>query len=193
MGRGGRFLTFDELVKLIESFEGIIGALLGVFLTLIVTKWLKDQGKVYVDLKSFTETFKVRDDLGGYKPSEELKEDGYSVIELALNFYNSSENIKSLYDISFSLVDENNDLMHTGQLMDTSTHSFTAGAHRYESFELVNCNPKELFKKELKISFTPSNILLRRVSKKLVVSFKIKKTSFLSRIWNRPINVVIKL
>jgi hypothetical protein len=187
-------LKFNELIKLIETFEGIIGAIFGSAITLLITHWLKNQGKIFIELIEFNKTYSKKDGAGAYNMlTETLEEAGYAQLDISINVYNSSENIKTLYDINYKLLDENNDVMGTGELKDISTVSKTAGANRYEMFTFINCKPKELFNKELRVNFSPSNILLLSISKKLVLNFKLKKTTLLSRIWNRPIKVTIQL
>ncbi|MDM5335731.1 hypothetical protein QUF84_00270 [Fictibacillus enclensis] len=39
-------MSLEEFIKLVQSFEGIIGAVLGVVATLIVTHILKNTGKI---------------------------------------------------------------------------------------------------------------------------------------------------
>lgn len=162
----------STILEIAKSYSGIIGALLGSTTTLITTHLIKNSGKISIDVTGIEIEYIKKDDRGFLRDVEVPDEDCFSTVKLSLDIYNSSDNTKVISDIFYELIDENKKVLGTGKLDDLSTGKQTSHLIRYEKFDHINCEPKKLVKKELKIEFEPSNILLVVYSKKIRLKFK---------------------
>jgi hypothetical protein len=186
----------DQVLALLKTYDGVIGAVLGTVLgsisTLFATHWLKNKGKVTFKIKEFNTEFSADDGIGGRKPTKELDDKGYAKIKISIDIYNSSENIKTLNNICYELVDDTDNVIFTGDLADLDTGVFSAGVHRFDDFKYMNCKPKELIKKDLQTSFGPSNILLLSITKKVVVKADVENESLFT-FWRKRVKKEIRL
>jgi hypothetical protein len=184
----------DLFLNLLEKHDGLIGGLVGALMgsisTLIVSHWLKNSGKVTINVVDYSIKHFVSDGGGGLKEVDSIKEDGTSKVSIIIDIYNKSESTKTLKNIKYQLLDENNDVMHEEVFRDSSTRKFIGGANRYDDFEYINCNPKELIRKELITNYPPDKILLLRISKKLALLFEnTERVNFKSKIIKKVIDL----
>ncbi|MBT2640065.1 hypothetical protein J7I80_14635 [Bacillus sp. ISL-41] len=175
-------MTVNQVLSVLKEYDGVIGAVLGTVLgsisTLLVTHWLKNVGQVSLKLKEYDIQYYKSDDYGGRSPIDMLEEADYADLQFEIDIYNSAENVKTINDINFQLIDDTNAVIHTGKFNDIETGRMSAGAYRYDSLSFLNCKPKELAKKELKICFSSSDILLLKITKKIVIEAKLEGNTF---------------
>lgn len=168
----------SEVLLLLETYDGVIGAVLGTVLgsisTLLATHWLKNRGEITFKVKEFITQYEVDDGFGSKKSIDYLKDEGYAKLLFSVDIYNSSENIKTLNNIHIELVDDINKVLFKGKLKDLDSAVYSGGATRLDDFEFINCKPKELVKKQLQKSFEPSNILLLSYAKKIIIKAELE-------------------
>lgn len=132
-----------EIINIIKEFEGIIGALAGVLVTLAYTEYLKRKGKVViyvVDRKWEYHTF----DRVGYLPNGKANSDLHDLtIEISLDIYNSSELPRVMRDIQLEFyVDKS--LVHTSLPKDEATKRYTQISIEFEDFSINNIMPRQI-------------------------------------------------
>ncbi|MGE8207825.1 hypothetical protein ACQKP0_25495 [Heyndrickxia sp. NPDC080065] len=181
-----------DSIKFLKEFEGIIGAIIGSISTLIVTHWLKNTGKLTLVINDVIKEYSRLSDSGNWVTIDTLTEDSYAKLKFSIEIYNYSENIKTLNNVRYELIDDSNKVIHEGKLFDSETGVFSAGAHRYDKFEFLNCNPKQLVKKKLRISFDPSDVLLLRITEKIIIRANVKNISIFT-FWRKRIKKKIKI
>jgi hypothetical protein len=167
VGRGGRFLIFEDVVKLIESFEGIIGAVAGVVFTLIITHFLKNAGKVTSQISDVSTQFQNLDSSKGNRGLVESLEDAdHASIYFTVDFFNNSESHKALNDFTVNLLDEDRSLLQKIVPKDMETQNSENHGKRlsYDDINHLNIGPKQLIKKELTFGFHSGNITILKES-----------------------------
>ncbi|UAL46441.1 hypothetical protein K7887_16195 [Sutcliffiella horikoshii] len=174
-------MTVNQVLYVLKEYDGVIGAVLGTVLgsisTLLVTHWLKNIGKVSLKLKGYDFQY-YKSDYGVPASIDMLDEADSADLHFEIDIYNSAENVKTINDIQFQLIDDTNTIIHTGKLNDIETGRMVAGAYRYDSFTFLNCKPKELAKKELKIYFSSTDIHLLKITKKIIIEAKLEGDTF---------------
>lgn len=167
-------MTVNQFLEILKTYDGVFGAVLGSISTLIVTHILKNMGKVSIKIRNMKVEYFKSDNYGGRQRVDKFCENGYADIRIFLDIYNSANNNKTINDIQYKLLDDTKKVIHIGEMSDFETGKVSAGALKFEKFTFLNCNPKELVKKDLHVSFEPSNILLLGIAKKLVIEGKIE-------------------
>ena len=140
-----------DFIELVEKFEGIIGALFGVIITMILTQWLKSLGKTRFYLVS-SEFKYMRDTVNDFGETrsehcEKVEADNLQ-INCTIEIYNSSEIHKILRDVKFSFYDGGKMLLNV-----TPEDKETEQRAKYWTIreELLNINipPKQIITIEL--------------------------------------------
>lgn len=107
----------SEIIDLIQNFEGVIGAILGVVVTLIMSHILKNSGKLIIYPSDLKVEYKKEDQYGAYEVSCGLEEAKYVTFDIDFDLYNSSEIPNVFRDLKFTFY-ENNLLLHEVERLD---------------------------------------------------------------------------
>ncbi|MDQ0975891.1 hypothetical protein QFZ31_005769 [Neobacillus niacini] len=136
-----------EIIELIKDFEGIIGALLGVIVTLILTQMLKSVGKIKFYIKENEIDFinAEQNMIGEYIESkvEDRNEATNINLKHTIEIYNGSEIPKIIRDVKYSFYYGNNLLLAIDP-DDKSTERYTSYSHYRDSFLNINLPPKQI-------------------------------------------------
>jgi hypothetical protein len=163
----------DEVLQVLEKFEGIIGALLGVMLTLIMTEIFKRTGKfIFYPNKTELSFEKLVD--GDYHDYEivQNKTDADRVnVNLILEIYNSSDSPKILRDGKFSFYKDRN-LILSVIPDDNTTTRFSGHWRLRDNFINVNVKNKEIVSIDLIESFDGEKNELIKTCNKLYFEIK---------------------
>lgn len=132
----------EELFKTIKAFEGIVGALLGVIITMLMNEYLKSKGKIKYYYENIDIKYRGRDEYGCY--IEIGNEKDYENIEYEFKFqlYNTSESKKILRDIKIKFVSGNSVIETIPK--DSNTRRAYAGGFTCDEINIINVNPKEI-------------------------------------------------
>jgi hypothetical protein len=169
-------LTVDEGIKLIESFEGIIGAVAGVIFTLVITHILKNSGRVTSRVSKIqTQYSNYNKTNGNIGVVESLKKADHASIKFTVDFYNNSETHKALNKFKLLFIDENNKILFDLVPEDESTMDTKSYGGNWEEIEHLNVGPKELIKKELRFGFHSGDITLLKESKTIKFCYSVIK------------------
>jgi len=137
----------QNLLEILGRFEGIIGALLGVALTFLLTEYLKRLGKLNFYITQKEVKFKVnRQDGYGQviiEDAEEKESANFFQIDVAIEIHNSSDTPNILRDVKLSFYD-NQQCKLTVIPEDKTTERFVAASYRREEFRHTNIKPKEI-------------------------------------------------
>jgi predicted small secreted protein len=139
------------LIEYIEKFEGIIGALLGVVVTLITTQLLKNIGKVnfYLVKDDFKFTKNIKDEIGQTYPEEcNKQESDCCVVDFVIELYNNSDTNKILRDIRIGFYNKNK-LQLSVIPYDKITKRSSAHWVTYDELLNVNIPAKQIIKIEI--------------------------------------------
>lgn len=136
----------EYFISFIKEFEGIIGALLGVIITMLMNEYLKSKGKIKYYFSNFTINY-MGVDKGIYRSFD--KESDYSSIEYEFNIqiYNTSESKKILRDIKIQFISDELEIKVVPK--DSSTRRGYAGGFTCDNIGVININPKEIL--EMKV------------------------------------------
>ena len=94
----------EKFISIIKEFEGIIGALLGVIITMLMNEYLKEKGNIKYYFDNLTINYKARGNYGNYMDVD--KGEDYEGVEyrLDIQLYNTSESRKILRDIKLQFI-----------------------------------------------------------------------------------------
>ncbi|MGP4061494.1 hypothetical protein [Halobacillus sp. H74] len=163
------------MIDILREFQAIIGTLLGVFLTLITTHFLRSTGRVTVRLKTHQLDLSKQDDIGGFEPVYSYKNTENARLNLVVEFYNSSETMKTIDDIKLEFLDNKKKSYFSTKLKDSETAKRLGGGIQMDEITHLNLEPKRLVVKDLSQRFTRENILLLQQSEYLAISYKKRK------------------
>ncbi|OMD74169.1 MULTISPECIES: hypothetical protein [Paenibacillus] len=146
----------DDVLKILEKFEGIIGALLGVMLTLIMTEILKKTGKFIFYVSKNEVVFQKRKNplFSDYDTVSDISDSDQIKINLVLEIFNSSDTPKVLRKGVFSFY-ENNSLILSLEPKDNSTARSNGHWTIRDGFINANVKNKEI------ITIDLSNVLTK--------------------------------
>ncbi|MDU4889785.1 MAG: hypothetical protein E6344_07345 [Clostridium sp.] len=132
----------EYVISFIKEFEGIIGALLGVIITMLMNEYLKSKGKIKYYFDNFVIRYMATDNEGCYGSVE--KEAAYESIEYEFNMqiYNTSESKKILREIKIQFISDELEIETTPK--DSSTSRKYGGGYVCDSINIININPKEI-------------------------------------------------
>lgn len=137
----------DNFLSVIEKFEGIIGTLLGVMMTLILTEVFKKMGRMKFYKKSLDVGYEIRErDSWGHeviKIVNNKNEASFFKTELTLEIYNSSDTPKILRDVKLVFYNGKSKML-SADLDDKSTERIAASSLRRDKMGLINIKPKEI-------------------------------------------------
>lgn len=137
----------EYVFSVVKEFEGIIGALLGVVVTMLMNEYLKAKGRLKYYFTDFSINHMGVDDVGTYRCFD--KESDYTSIEYEFKFqiYNTSESKKILRDIKIQFISDELEIRVVPK--DSSTRRGYAGGFTCDSIGVINLNPKEIL--EMKV------------------------------------------
>ncbi|GIN89868.1 hypothetical protein J22TS1_09190 [Siminovitchia terrae] len=140
-----------EVASYFLEFQGIIGTLLGVALTLFTTHLLKNSGKVNFEVLDEKLIYYNHDKYGRELIQEDTSDGelNYFKVSFIVNLYNDSETPKPIKNILLELVDEQNKTIDTVVLKDEETRQFISHSYYYDELHYLNIMPKQLVRKEL--------------------------------------------
>ncbi|WP_054956489.1 hypothetical protein [Paenibacillus dakarensis] len=137
----------DKILLVVEKFEGIIGALLGVMMTLILTEIFKKMGKLKFYKKSLDIGYEIRErDSWGQEVNKNVDNKygaNFFGIELTLEIYNSSDTPKILRDVKLAFYNGKHKKLSVDP-EDKSTERYAAASMWRDKFGLINIKPKEI-------------------------------------------------
>ncbi|MGM0806503.1 MAG: hypothetical protein ACQET8_17315 [Bacillota bacterium] len=169
-------MTVDEGIKLIESFEGIIGAVAGVIFTLIITHILKNSGRVTSRVSKIkTHYSNYNETNGSIGVVETLEKADHASVKFTVDFFNNSETHRALNKFKLIFIDENNKILFELIPEDESTMETKGYGATWEEIEHLNIGPKELIKKELHFGFHSGDITPLKESKTIKFCYSVIK------------------
>ncbi|MCI3922509.1 hypothetical protein MO973_19950 [Paenibacillus sp. TRM 82003] len=131
-----------ETIKLIESFEGVIGAVLGVAVTLILTFVLKNSGKLTIFPTENIIHYYNQDTYGQNKDCK-IEIAKFTSFDIVLDFYNGSEVPKVFRNLKIAFYKDKT-LLHEDVLEDKTSERSTAYGRTMEEFTVLNFQPKTM-------------------------------------------------
>ena len=140
----------NELVKLIIELQGIVGALLGVISTLVVTEIVKNKGKIKFYLQKSDFKMYMTDSYGGQTETNLYDDVESSTIAIEMDIFNSSYTPRPLREIRVKFYDSEGKLLLETKAFDESTRRVSAGMVRSDIIEIINVGAKEML--HIKIS-----------------------------------------
>lgn len=161
----------ENIITIIKEFDGIIGAILGSVITLIVTYILKSKGKLKIYLMSGEGKFYYNVD-GYFETFRESKEDMlcYYMYEFELNICNNSDSFKFIRDMKL-IVSNGDKFIFEDKINDEGTRVYSQNISHTESARLYNIAPKIAL--PLKLSFSLPADEYKKLNIKDKVKFEI--------------------
>lgn len=137
-------------------FQGIIGALLGVITTFIMTQLIRKIGKTYFYFSEWKGNFYSTDNYGGYREVSDITKTDSYYYKFKLQIYNNSEinkvfrDIKIVFHLQYNIVESIPN--------DVSKQSSSTGGTQKHELSFINVLPKQML--EFKVdSFIENNLL----------------------------------
>lgn len=144
------------MLILIKEFEGIIGAIFGSSITLILTHLLKSLGKTKVFSNNLKTVFLKSDEYGGGIETSSLEAE-HGEVTFDLELYNSTEVPKSIRNLNVKFYNQRKQLLFSILPQDEATRKFAAAQYRREVLSIVNIPSKQLVKYEIHLSIDTAN------------------------------------
>lgn len=163
----------SDIVTIIINFEGIIGALLGVIVTLILTQILKNSGRMrFYPIECEVIYEKTSEDGWSDRVRVENKEDAeYVSVKLKIELFNGSEVPKILRDIRLCFY-ANKKILLSVVPEDQSTEQYMTHSYWRDKLLHINIMPKQITKIELVKYFNKSETEVIRQSNRLELNMK---------------------
>ena len=133
----------NETLTVLNEFQGIIGAILGSVITMIVTDVLKKRGRLKIYLISYEDKFQTFKDVGcstGNKRDEDFY--GYS-IKYTIQVYNKSDTPKIMRDFKLVFIKKTKEI-YTIVPSDEETRRYSSHSTQIDTMEISNIAPKEI-------------------------------------------------
>ncbi|MDU5946978.1 hypothetical protein GNQ08_27170 [Paenibacillus macerans] len=151
----------DKLMEILGKYDGIIGTLLGVALTMSLTEYLKRLGKLKFYITQKEVTFKVKRKNEHRETILEVTDDkevaNFLLVDVLIEIYNSSDTPNILRDVKLSLYD-NNQCKLSVIPEDKTTEKFMSAAYHREEFRHINIKPKEIIALHLVYYFNKEQV-----------------------------------
>ncbi len=163
-----------SFIEILPKYDGIVGALLGVIVTMILTQWLKSFGKIrfYVIEKNIDFKKQKEGEIASYQ-IECTKEEAETVsLKAKIEIYNGSEVSKILRDIRFVFYDEKKKKLLSITPEDKSTQRFAAATYWRDELYNINILPKQILVFELVRHFHNENAELIKKGRTLFLEAK---------------------
>ncbi len=160
----------SDMIFFLKNFEGIIGALLGVIVTLVLTNLLRHLGKLYIYATEIKTEFTRLDGYGCMKDCDIL-EAQYATFDLDVEIYNNSEVPKALRDFAFRFYCDKELLLE-----ETPDDNRTARSNGHwlirDGFYIYNLNPKTISRLSFHLSLGEEDTSKIKKFNKIVISCK---------------------
>ncbi len=144
-----------SLVDLLKEFEGIIGALLGVAMTMVMTRWLESWGKTQFAFSDVAITYYTRDKMGGASKTDCPQNAEWLNGSFRLEVFNGASTGKAVTGIKALIVTKHNEI--ETDLSDLNTGRFVAASMRYDKVPHISLRPKEIEGYELQFHLNSSD------------------------------------
>lgn len=135
------------MVEFLKEFQGIIGTILGVVVTLITTDIIRRFGKIDMHLSKYKMEFlkRTNNELGDVKDEVVNDFDDVDLFSYSFEvaFYNSSDINKSLFDVRIEFVDVDNKVYVEIPYNQDKTQ-FTGHVWKHEEIDTIELEPKRL-------------------------------------------------
>lgn len=160
----------DNVIKIIVELEGVIGAVLGVIATLIVTDILRRKGKLEVFIINANGDFYYNDTGSRVTYRKKGMELEYYSFELEFSVYNKSDIPKIMRDIKVEIY-VNDKLLIEKNVKDEETRRYSNHSSFADEAKIYNIEPKkaDIFK----FTFYLDKDIAKKLRNKQVV-FKLK-------------------
>jgi hypothetical protein len=166
-----------DVLELIKDFEGIIGALLGVIVTLILTQLLKSVGKIrFYILDNHINLRGKINDWGIVADTENLDEAEYIIATIKLEVYNSSEIPKILREVKLCFFNDKQ-LLFDIKPDDEATRRVAAAMEIYEPLDNINLPPKNIIVLNLRCIIPKEKLELFKQCNKIFLEVRNHKGS----------------
>ena len=135
------------MVELLIEFQGIVGAILGVVVTLITTDIIRRFGKIDIHMSKYKMEFLKRNS-NEYGNVKDEVVNNFGDVDLfnysfELAIYNSSDINKSLFDVKIEFVDADNKVYAEIPYNQDKTQ-FTGHSWKHEEIDTIDLEPKRL-------------------------------------------------
>lgn len=147
-------LDYPDLI--VTVITGLV-AILSAAVTLIVTHYLRNAGKVKIGLASWEEEFKKIDDCGGQEPAEKISDSQWVYFLIILNFWNPSESPKSLQGLKMEVKRQENGgnkILLPLKRFKASSNEKMVYLSQYQEFSMINLPSKQTVQEEVHL-FVP--------------------------------------
>lgn len=135
----------EDIIKIIKEFEGIIGAILGSVVTLVVTDILKQKGKLNIYLMEFKGKYWYKDKDYGDTTTKRKESviDSYR-FNFVIDVYNSNELPKIMRDIKICIYNDN-ELLNEVFVNDEETRRVSCHTIMVDKTTVFNIGGKESY------------------------------------------------
>ncbi len=152
-----------SVIDVLKEFQGIIGTLLGVAITLFMTKWLESWGKTRYYFSKIDVTYSKKGEYGVRVTTESMAEAEFIDGEFNFEVYNGVNIVKPVKDIKALVITENNSI--ETDLLNADTYRVSASLIRYDKVSYINLRPNEVQGYRLKFTLSKSAFKDNKVEK----------------------------
>jgi len=132
----------NGIMDIIKSYEGIIGALLGVIVTTILNEYIKSKGRLNFYSRNYENRFMKTGDYGHYTETDDIDNSERFEYEFEMQLYNSADINKIIRQIEIEFICKNGII--TTKAYDESTRRLASSAIIKDELKVINIKPKEI-------------------------------------------------
>lgn len=139
----------EIIIQILQEYDGIIGAILGVIATLITTDWLNRKGKLNIYVMNWKDKYETYEDVGCFKGGKERTDFYGYESEVILEVYNGSNTQKIMRNVKTNFYKDDVEKYKATPKNEDSRRKTESGWITRDSVEVVNFKPKEVIKLKL--------------------------------------------
>lgn len=156
----------NGLFEFLKNFDGIIGVIIGAFLTY----FMQCLGKLHFSMANCKDELMYEDN-DGFVHTDKAENStlyGYK-ISFNLNIYNANSNYKSIHDLTLKIYNSNsNELIIKKSLKDEETGHYSGSLYFTDDAKYYNFNPKSFNILKLS-SFIGKDIVINKILNKNII------------------------
>lgn len=147
------------ILEILNNFEGIIGAILGVVATMIVSFILKKIGKVYIKSRDYRIVKYSRDGYGAPIETNDYALVDNIQISFNISLFNSSDEPRGLQDIKVSFYESKKKSKFSIIPNDMATRKSTSYGSYTDELSVINLPPKTMVYYVIEAYISDKNVL----------------------------------
>lgn len=133
----------EDVLQILNDFQGIIGTILGTVATLVVTDILKKKGKLRIYLPKYKVKYDSYDSVGCFSDGDEKSRFYGFSMKYTIQVYNQSDSPKIMRDFHLVFFKDKKEI-YSIVPKDEGTRRYSSHISSVDEMEISNVSPKEI-------------------------------------------------